>query len=169
MQHDVSRIATSSDSTTPNPNHGERLVTHAWIKILPPIGRIQLDATINEMSQLTRPLKDSLVQKQLSSSGTRRVVISKGTCSAIYTYAPWVPCKANRKYLPYSIPTGLGVRRPRMRSPDRKPGMADIMRKGSRVKDFTLKEAIRYSYLNDMRFITTLCLMIGYKSCPLMS
>lgn len=49
-----------------------------------------------------------------------------------------------------------------LRSPDRKPGLADINRKTSRIKSFSLSEAIHYSYLRDLRFVLLLCLLSGF-------
>jgi hypothetical protein len=51
-----------------------------------------------------------------------------------------------------------------LRSPDRKPGFADINRETSRIKAFRLSDAIVYSYWKDMRFVLALCAMIGFSS-----
>ena len=51
-----------------------------------------------------------------------------------------------------------------LRSPDRKPGLADITRKSSRIKDFRLEDGILYSYWRDPRFVSAVCAIIGFAA-----
>lgn len=39
----------------------------------------------------------------------------------------------------------------------------DVQRKTSRIKEFSLKEALIYSYVRDMRFVLLTCLLIGFS------
>lgn len=50
-----------------------------------------------------------------------------------------------------------------MRSPDRKLGLSDVTRRASRIKDLTLADAIMYSTVRDIRFVTLTCLLIGFS------
>lgn len=49
-----------------------------------------------------------------------------------------------------------------IRSPDRKIGLADVERPTGRIKPFTLREAIQYSYVRDTRFVLLVCALVGF-------
>lgn len=50
-----------------------------------------------------------------------------------------------------------------LRSPDRKPGLADVTRATSRIKSFKLSHALMYSYRLDLRFSLITCLLLGFS------
>jgi len=72
---------------------------------------------------------------------------------------PWKPYQANRNQLPFKIAEGEKL----LRSPERKEGLADIIRRPNRIKELKLSDAILYSYLKDMRFVLLTCLLIGFS------
>lgn len=84
----------------------------------------------------------------------------KAAGKAIYSMGPWLPFTANPNYLPFKIPERG---RKTLRSPDRKKGLADVLRDGGRVKSFRLRDAIVYSYFRDMRFVLLICLLCGFS------
>lgn len=88
---------------------------------------------------------------------------SGGVRRFVYAVGPWLACTANCCQLPFKIDEGRR-RTPLLRSPDRKPGLADIQRKTSRIKEFTLGDAIVYSYCRDLRFVLAICLIIGFSA-----
>lgn len=47
------------------------------------------------------------------------------------------------------------------RSPE---GLVDVHRKTTRIKQFRLSEAIVHSYFTDIRFVTLVCLLIGFSA-----
>jgi len=63
--------------------------------------------------------------------GGRRGIRPMGEYNALYYSGPWKPYAANKRQLPFKIEEGTAQRTPLLRSPDIKPGIADI----SRVKD----------------------------------
>lgn len=85
-----------------------------------------------------------------------------GDLQAVYKAGKWVPLTVNWEKMSFKIQEGTG-RRPILRSPDRKPGLADITRESQRIKAFNLREAIVYSYSKNMRFVVTLCVLIGFS------
>lgn len=74
-----------------------------------------------------------------------------------------MPYGANISQLPLRpIEVGLERRkRSLMRSPDRKPGLCDIHRYTSRIKEFKLSDAIVLSYFRNLRFLSAVCLITG--------
>lgn len=68
-----------------------------------------------------------------------------------YSFGPWVPCTANLSQLRGQMS--------RLRSPDRVN--KEVLENTSWIKPFRLRDAIRYSYITDMRFVLALCAMIG--------
>lgn len=87
---------------------------------------------------------------------------SSGMPTLVFSFGPWGPVVANRRQLPFLMDSVRG-RMPLLRSPDRKPGLADITRERSRVKEFRLQDGILYSYLRDMRFVLVICLALGFS------
>ena len=71
------------------------------------------------------------------------------TKGLLYTFAPWIPHSTSREQLPFQVPV-VGAKL--LRSPDRKPELADVTRKTSRIKSFNLSDALIYSYRMDLRF-----------------
>lgn len=74
-----------------------------------------------------------------------RGTYSFGPWTPIYSFCPWEAYGANKRQLPLKIDEGRRGA-PILRSPDRKPGFADIKRNTSRVKSVSLEDAIIYSY-----------------------
>lgn len=83
-----------------------------------------------------------------------------GESYACYSFAPWVPLTSTRG-LPFQIKDGL-ERGGLIRSPDGKPGLADICRESKRIKEFRLSDAIVYSYCKDNRFVLFICILLGF-------
>ena len=79
---------------------------------------------------------------------------------AQYSFYLWEPIRRRRSQLPLQEYAGL---KPILRSYDRKVGLKDVTRESSRVQSFGIREALIYSYYNDMRFVTVLCAMIGFS------
>jgi len=77
----------------------------------------------------------------------------------------WKPCTANTAQIP---PEETLVRKERrievVKAPKGSTGLADVLKEASRIKKFRLAEAIAHSYLNltDIRFVTLVCLLIGF-------
>jgi hypothetical protein len=60
---------------------------------------------------------------------------------------------------------GRGQRRgPLLRSPERGVRLEAVTKKSSRIKKFKLSDAIVYSYFKDIRFVTLVCLLIGFSA-----
>ncbi|KAM1824716.1 hypothetical protein ACFX13_024348 [Malus domestica] len=70
------------------------------------------------------------------------------TKGLLYTFAPWIPHSTSREQLPFQVPV-VGAKL--LRSPDRKPELADVTRKTSRIKSFNLSDALIYSYRMDLQ------------------
>lgn len=51
-----------------------------------------------------------------------------------------------------------------LRSPERGVGLEGVTKKSSRIKEFKLSDAIVYSYFKDIRFVTLVCLLIGFSA-----
>lgn len=83
----------------------------------------------------------------------------KNQWSILYSFGPWVPYGANRSQLPFEIERREG-KIPILHSPER--GLKDLNKEISRLKSFTMREAIKYSYFKDLRFIVLLCAILGY-------
>lgn len=77
----------------------------------------------------------------------------KYASGAVYTFGPWVPARR--------IPRVQGERTPLLRLPG--PGLWGIENdKTSRIKEFSLCEALQYSYFRDHRFAILTCLMLSF-------
>lgn len=104
-------------------------------------------------------MKDA-VQMTLS-SGNKALVIDNNGWLAIYKFGNGIPLIFREKL------TSLLVEGQRTRLLcylDINQGLGCILREtSSRIKSFGLREAIRYSYMRDMRFILCLCGMIGFS------
>lgn len=94
--------------------------------------------------------------------GTSELRYNFGEWTAIYKWGQWLPHTANLGQLPFRIEEREG-RRPLLRSPDRKTGLADITRESHRIKSFRLRDAITYSYWRDLRFVLVLCALLGFS------
>ncbi|MED6176584.1 hypothetical protein PIB30_089626 [Stylosanthes scabra] len=59
---------------------------------------------------------------------------------------------------------GIHYRTPIIRTDVKKIGLLNALgdSDGGRIKSFTIREAIRYSYLRDIRFVTCLCASLGF-------
>ena len=79
----------------------------------------------------------------------------------------WKPLAAAIHQLPGNLSSIFGRgqrRRPLLRSPERGVGLEGVTKKSSRIKEFKLSDAIVYSYFKDIRFITLVCLLIGFSA-----
>ncbi|KAK7297738.1 hypothetical protein VNO77_47737 [Canavalia gladiata] len=94
-------------------------------------------------------------------SGNNNILWSNNDWEILYTFAEWMPITA-WEALPFQV---VPYRTPLIRSPVQKPGLLNVLGDSytERIKSFNLKEAIRYSYLKDLRFILCLCAMLGFS------
>ena len=79
----------------------------------------------------------------------------------------WKPLAAAIHQLPGNLSSIFGRgqrRRPLLRSPERGVGLEGVTKKSSRIKEFKLSDAIVYSYFKDIRFVTLVCLLIGFSA-----
>lgn len=134
-----------------------RVAPPAWLRI-----QSRLDLSSIQTSTMRQPSLYPHHQPehrghlcQMALAGMRRVTFQRGDLVVIYSFCPWVP---TTRGLPQFHGAG---RTPLLLSPNRKPGLSDINWERSRIKSFGLKEAIRYSYLNDMRFVLLVCALLG--------
>ena len=104
-----------------------------------------------------------LIKSKLLDLPNRHKLVKRveGHNTLVYSYARWRPVVPNRRQLPFLKSDVINRQIPLLRSPDRKPGLADITRETSRIKTFSLQDAILYSYIYDIRFILFLCLVLG--------
>lgn len=94
--------------------------------------------------------------------GERIIKRVNGHITLSYSFARWCPIVPSRFQLPFLNAEMIGQQFPLLRILDRKPGLADILREGSRIKVFRMKDAILHSYLYDMRFLTLIILQLGF-------
>lgn len=78
----------------------------------------------------------------------------------------WTPYVANRLQIPPLEETLIrrGKKVLLQRSPEGGIGLVDVHRKTTRIKQFRLSEAIVHSYFTDIRFVTLVCLLIGFSA-----
>lgn len=65
--------------------------------------------------------------------------------------------------LPFLNDEVIGRKMPLLRTRDIKPGLGGILRDNSRIKEFRLQDAILHSYIYDIRFISALCVLLGFS------
>lgn len=111
----------------------------AWVRFRKEESRLR---SSNSWPQIAIPAHELTMKRKI------------GFCSIV----PWVAHVSNRKQLPFKIAGGQKI----LRSPDRKEGLADIMRTSSRIKEFKLSDAIIYSHIRDGRFLLLVCLLLGF-------
>lgn len=94
-------------------------------------------------------------------SGYINLLFSKNDWEVLYTFADWIPITA-WEALPFEV---VPSRTPLIRSAVQKPGLLNVFgdSDSEKIKSINLKEAIRYSYLKDLRFILCLCAMLGFS------
>lgn len=109
----------------------------------------------------SRPYEKEMLRSamQQAPAGTTRIFKKQRgfMWSMLYSFGPWKPIPVNKEQLPFEI------KPPLLRSPEKQIGLADFMRKTSRIKEFHLSNAIVYSYVRDMRFVFATCLLIGIE------
>jgi hypothetical protein len=78
----------------------------------------------------------------------------------------WTPYVANRLQIPPLEETLIrrGKKVLLQRSPEGGIGLVDVHKKTTRIKQFRLSEAIVHSYFTDIRFVTLVCLLIGFSA-----
>lgn len=133
------------------------------IRMLHPPGEEGFRFRVNQQSYISKNPLWVKYQRDAASgsseaSGTLRD--EKAAGKAIHSVGPWLPLRANQNDLPFKLrKRGRKI----LRSPDRKKGLADVLREGGRVKSFRLRDAIVYSYSRDMRFVQLLCLIFLFS------
>lgn len=85
-----------------------------------------------------------------------------GIPTLVYSYMPWCRVVPNRRMLPFLNDEVIGRKMPLLRTRDIKPGLGGILRDNSRIKEFRLQDAILHSYIYDIRFISALCVLLGF-------
>lgn len=78
-----------------------------------------------------------------------------------YYLGPWYAYKLARSQLPFETYARPGGRITVLGETVGKRGLPLILERSERIKEFGLGEAIKYSYLRDIRFVLVLCGMIG--------
>lgn len=71
-----------------------------------------------------------------------------------YTIGPWMPLKVNPCDLPFNIDSS--------RIPRKIMGLSELLSQDSRIISFKLSDAVIYSLLHDIRFVSLLCLILGF-------
>ncbi|KAM7249646.1 hypothetical protein ACFE04_011477 [Oxalis oulophora] len=79
----------------------------------------------------------------------------------------WKPLAAAIHQLPGNLSSIFGRgqrRRPLLRSPERGVGLEGVTKKSFIIKEFKLSDAIVNSYFKDIKFVTLVCLLIGFST-----
>ena len=137
-------------------NNAQRVSPPAWYKWI-----CKMDLSENVVRPKKYPHLDLWNISFILESALRGERQCKWRCKdweLVYTYANWVPIKA-WEALPFEL---THFRTPLVRT--EKPGLLAAIDngEGGRIKSFTVREAIRYSYLRDSRFLICLCAKIGF-------
>lgn len=147
-------------------SESDSIVTPVWIQIRD--RGVGSSGSIRERSLLwERLVKGSNLQwlrRFLESSPPGRTYITHiGGYSIRYTSHKWNPTTVvNKEETP--LPSSIGERKVSLvRSPGRNTGFKDITGFTSRIKAFTLSDALNYSYVKDIRFNIALCAILGFS------
>lgn len=150
-------------------------------------GKVRLDAAVDQLRReqrlreiiaLKRPLNRAITRKV--SQGWGNAVLKKGGAFSVlgtdfwdrqrqeYITGLWEPVGASIRQLPQEIQNLFNGRRGKgsmlRESPERELGFGEACNKSSKIKEFSLSEAIMYSYLKDIIFVFLLCLLLGFAA-----
>lgn len=103
--------------------------------------------------------------------GESSFIHREGSSFFLFYKGPWKAYAANPSQLPlktFSSPLvhpGQYYAAPLLRSPQRGVGLqnTESISISSRIKEFGLKEGLIYSYMFDIRFVTLICLLLGFS------